>query len=97
MKDIFYSEQEDILFQVIGYSAADNVSKLGEKIKSLQEGGQNFAKACGHDWEDVSTFQVLKSSRYKYMRVYWVSQPKTIPDEAFRFGKDWTMNKWLQN
>lgn len=101
MEDIrqntFYSEREGILFYVAGYT--DNYSD----VKSIVEMFTRFAKivadmAPSINVDDVKTYFVTHSQRYKNMRVFYV-ETTDVPDFAFRISSDkgWTMMKWIEN
>lgn len=96
MKDLFYSENENIIFHVDGYSEMDNTSNVKTQISVLQNNYNHFSKLF--KTKEIKTRYITKSSRYKYMRVFFATmEPKDVPSEAFRLGKDWTMDKWLTN
>ena len=99
MAEFFYSETEKILFNVAGYT--DNSSNV-EEIKKVLDNGVNELcelSKVKFDRKNVRTDFIRTSSRYKYMRVFYIEdiEDELIPKEAFRLGKDWTMRKWLEN
>ena len=90
--DLFYSEKENILFYVAGY--IDNFNDVDKIIEMLQDHKAEFIKLGGEG--KIYTKEITKSSRYKYMRVFWC-KTKKIPVNAFKLGKDWDMWKWISN
>lgn len=98
MKDLFYSEKDNTLFWVAGYTTDNNTSNVAEMIKSLAENGDKFANHCDCKAVDVKTLYVEESRKYKYMRVFYIEKPLTIPDDAYKLNGDyWTMEKWITN
>lgn len=99
MDNLFYSHDENVLFWVAGYAADLNTSKVDEKITSLVENQSRFAEVAKCPRSEVHTTEILESSRYKYMRVFYVETPY-VPKEAFVIGEGehkWTMWQWLKN
>lgn len=99
MKDLFYSWDEKILFWVAGYTADLNTDNVIEKNRDLLENALEFAGKAQCDVSSVKTFEILKSSRYKYMRVFYVNSD-FCPSDAFVIGKGehkWTMSEWLSS
>lgn len=97
MKDFFYSKEENILFQIVGYSAVDCSSIVSEMIKYLQAEGLEFAKIANVNLDEVRTFEVDgSSSRYARTRIYWCQiENCNIPENTFELDRDWTMKKWI--
>jgi len=91
MKQLFYSESDRRLFWVSGYSSDS------ETIGEIKQRAVDFAKIAKVDVEDVQTYVIQNSRRYKYMRVYYCTS-EFIPTEInHKFGSDWTMFKYLED
>lgn len=95
LKNLFYSKKEAILFHVAGYtdnseSVSDIVEMLMFHSKALSVLDKNY------QLEDVKTFYVTKSSRYKNMRVFYL-KTSIVPKGTFELDGDWTMMKWIEN
>lgn len=105
MKDLYYSEDEKILFWVTGYNMADNSRKVDEIIESLRKLWNEFifdvAKLPPAKTADVKTAYITESRRYKFMRVLWCEdvEPNDVPEDAFHITGEngWTMWKWLND
>ncbi len=98
MPNVFYSETEKIVFEIVGYNEIDNTDNVKTKISVLQNNYNYFSRI----WKtkEIKTKEILKSTRYKYMRVFYAEiELENVPTDAFRLTKenDWTMNKWLEN
>jgi len=67
----FYSVSEKILFAVIGYENSDvNIDK---QIENLERSRNLFIEATGINRpNDIMSFVIEESSRYKYMRVVYI-------------------------
>lgn len=96
MTNLFYSENEEILFWIAGYTADNNSSLVINKINSLKENALLFAKASGCKLGTIRTIYVRDRSKYKFNRVFYCESPKNIPEGTFHIGKDWTIWKWLE-
>lgn len=91
-KDLFYSESEGILFLIGGYTPECNMKDM---ISCLQNNYNHMERISG-GVKEIKTRFILTSSRYKSMRVFWC-ETKEIPEDAFRLGKDWSMEQWITN
>lgn len=96
MKDLFYSNEEKILFYIAGYTQDHHLSNVVEMTTDLMNNAIKFANEVGCDLSQVKTTFIEKSSRYKYMRVFYINSDEPKLD-AFELGGDWTMWKWLEN
>ncbi len=98
MKDLFYSVSEGLLFYVAGYADSTNVMT---QISMLQNNYNHMKRISGGETQ-ISSEEILKSSRYKSMRVFWC-KTTVIPQDAFVIGdkpndpNNWTMWKWINN
>ena len=93
--DLFYSVEEKTLFYVAGYT--DNSNKISEIRKTMDNGEKIIRNLVGSKTLEVNTRYIDKSSRYKYMRVFYATT-NVVPKDAFVLdGVDWTMMKWLNN
>ena len=94
---LFYSKKEKILFYVAGYT--DNSNKVTDIIEMLNEGSKRVTDLVQADVKEAKTFMVEQSRRYKHMRVFYLEniEAREVPKDAYQFGKDWTMSKWLQD
>lgn len=97
MKNLFYSEKDDTLFWIAGYTMYDNTSLVIDKIKYLQENANKFSEFCEISIETVRTDFITKSSKYKNMRVFYVVDPPKLITDIYHLGSDWDMWKWLEN
>lgn len=105
MKDIFYSESENILFWVVGYSWIDNTSKVQEIIDEFTKKRTEFLsifdgrKLPKNVEKNVKSAEVRESRRYKHMRIFYLEhiKPEQVPENAFHITNEngWTMWKWL--
>lgn len=91
---LFYSPTEKFAFYVAGYT--DNSENVSEITDMLISKAGKFSEAVCVSPEEVKTFFVSKSLRYKQMRVFYASTEKA-PKDAFDIGEDWTMSKWIAN
>lgn len=85
MKDLFYSSEEQIVFKIVGYSAADNTAEVVIHCTKLLEEAAIFAQEVNASLATVKTMQIIYSKKYERMRLY----------AAFVLGKYWTMSKWI--
>lgn len=94
MEQLYYSKKDNILFFISGYPfESSNVMGI---IEELKNGRNYFIKLCGLDKSaQVETEIVTHSRRYKQMRVYYIRECKMPPNNAFKLGEDWTMDKWI--
>lgn len=85
MNNLFYTEKDSTLFWIAGYTWDGNTSFVIEQIKSLQENAQKFADISQVYLANVKTHFVEKSSRYKYMRVFYVNDfpMSKVPKEFY--------------
>lgn len=93
MDNLFYSPTENIIFQIVGYSAVDSTSNVNEIIERIRKEADEFAVISGVDYKDVRSDYIKVSQRYKNMRVYY-AHAKVVPDSAFVIGGNWSMSKW---
>lgn len=95
LKKLFYSQKENILFYVAGYTDnSDNVQKI---IAMLQEKSAQFIGLhSSYKLENVKTFYVTKSKRYKSMRVFYL-ETSIVPEIAFSLCENCTMMEWIEN
>ena len=99
MSNLFYSKTDNFLFWVAGYTKDGNVQDVAQMIEALKENATHFAQIASVPFEHVKTTFLNRSSRYKYMRVFYCTLPvEKVPDEAYVIeGKDWNMWKWLED
>lgn len=99
MKELFYSQVDKRLFYIAGYT--DNSYNVKEIIGVLENNRKYFLKQIGFPENTiVNTEFILKSSRYKSMRYFWINdvEKDKVPSEAFLLEDDyWTMTKWIEN
>ncbi len=97
MENLYYSETEKIIFSVGGsYSEMDSTDNVKTQICVLQNNYNHFSKLF--KTKEINTRYITKSSRYKYMRVYYATMESAdVPAGTFMLGKDWTMDKWISN
>jgi hypothetical protein len=99
MKDLFYSESEKILFWVSGYDILHNQSNVIKITNDLINDAKKLANVIQTDVNNVLTIEVFESSKYKYMRVFFIKDVEKCPENAFMLTikNGWTMRKWLNN
>ena len=97
MTELFYFPGQSILCWVAGYTRDRNTSSVSEMIQSLTENATKFSEVSGAKFEDIKTYYVQDSRRYKYMRVFYADVPaENVPEEAYKVeNPEWTMHKWL--
>jgi len=96
MKDLFYSQTEQRLFWIAGYT--DNSSLVTSIVLTLESCRNYFIKQCKLPQNAfIKTDYCTSSMRYKSMRYFWVDNIETPPEDAFVLGDDWTMDKWIKN
>jgi hypothetical protein len=96
--DLFYSVNEKKLFWITGYT--DNSYNINVMISMLTNNKNHFIKIGNLKKNaQINTDMILKSSRYKNMRYFWVDkiEIENVPKEAFQISNDWTMDKWIEN
>jgi hypothetical protein len=97
MEKLFYSTKESIAFYIAGYVNTNNVNNM---IRMLKDGKKTFITACNDKTiseDSVQSYEILKSSRYKSMRVFYALDVANPPKDAFQLGKDWTMDSWISS
>lgn len=100
MKNLFYSASEKILFWIAGHTGDLNTDNPAQKIKFMQENTADFMRISAEiKPEKIGTFEVTKSQRYKYMRVYYATDIETPPAEAFCISGEngWKMQNWIHD
>lgn len=105
MENLFYSESEKTVFWIAGYCADLCTDNVIQKIESLAENAKTFADAVAQSIDNIYTYEIHKSRRYKNMRVFYAKNVAEIPVAAFRIGgflsdgtpSDWTMSKWIHD
>lgn len=88
-QDTFYCPQTRVLCWIAGYTT---------DIKSLDENAAKFASIAGCDKQDVKTKFIEKSSRYKYMRVFYAYMPEgyTAAESVYTL-ENYTIWQWLHD
>lgn len=94
--NLFYSELEKRAFYIPNYYM-DSQSNVEKFCANLLEEKRKFAGMVGCMESDISTIYITESSRYKYMRAFYVWNIEVAPKDAFALGSDWTMFKWIEN
>lgn len=113
MKDLFYTEFDKNLFWVSGYDIEHNNSYVTQFTQRILEDAQKFADASQCKLEEVRSFVVEVSRRYKYMRVFYVTKEliedtipttryfiKTVTEPKHGYSVEqlqWNMWKWLED
>lgn len=92
MENLFYSPADKHLFYIAGYT--DNSANVKDIISMYQSNYEFFYKICGV--KEIKTCFVEKSSRYKYMRVFYCITDNP-PKEAYQLGMDKEREKDLLN
>ena len=97
MKNLFYSPSEKIAFWVAGYCEDLNTDNVVSKTRSLLENGQSFAAHLGIELKSVNTYEILKSQRYRNMRLFYANGVDSAPDGSFVITNEngWTMSEWV--
>lgn len=70
MNDLFYHQATKVLFWVAGYCG--NSNNVQEIINEYKKDAKKLADLAGVTFETIKTAEIPKSSRYKYMRVYYI-------------------------
>lgn len=84
MDDLHYFEKESYLCWIVGYANEDSTSNALVKANELVDKATKFAQAIGIPSKNVNTYFVEKSTRYKYMRVYYAKVNKvSVPKNVF--------------
>lgn len=78
-RDFWYTKHDKRLFWIAGYTADGNTSIVTDQVKSLMENAQYFADLTGCKIEEVRTYYVNSSPRYKYMRVFYIETETPHP------------------
>ena len=100
--NLFFSRKDKLIFYIWGYSVTNphpdsclSGKSLVEDIKKdLNRGVAEFLRIVKTSSKDVHTTVVFKSSRYKYMRVFYSHMNENdIPEETSIF--DETMEEVL--
>jgi len=96
MKNLFYSEKENLVFWISGYDISSVTNN--EIIQYLKEKGIEAGKLFNCNSEIIKTEVINKSRRYKFMRVFYATINK-CPQNAFEISdkNGWTMDKWLSD
>lgn len=97
MKNLFYSSADKTLFWVAGYTADGNTDEVMKQVEALIKNARIFRRHCKCRGIKVKTRYIQHSSRFKYMRVFYIQNPKRIPTDAYQLNNDWTMEKWIIN
>lgn len=97
-QDTFYCPQTRVLCWIAGYTADGSADNVAEIIKSLDENAAKFAGIAGCDKQDVKTKFIEKSSRYKYMRVFYAYMPEayTAAESVYTLT-NYTIWEWLHD
>jgi hypothetical protein len=94
MENLFYSEKEKLAFWIKGYG--HDIGNAISLANEIMDGANEFAKRINIDVKEVKCrLSITSSSRYKFMRVFYV--PTSIPPKgAFSISGDWNMDKWIK-
>lgn len=85
--NLFYSENENIVFYVTDGYWVDNAADVSEFIKLLEEERLKFARMIDRARLDgIKSYKIETSRRYKYMRVFWVDNVTECPKSAYPIG-----------
>lgn len=96
MTNTFYFTEEKLLCWVAGYTADGNSSNVAQQIAFLKDNAQYFADFAKVPFEQVQTYYITASRRYKYMRVFFaVVQPESVPKEVH--VSTWKMFDWIHD
>jgi len=87
MNNLFYAPSEKRLFYITGY--------LNNSLSAINAQAAMFAKAVNCSVDQVNTFEVQHSQRYKYMQVFYVDNVETT-DKAYSLNDNWGMYSWIQ-
>jgi hypothetical protein len=90
---LFYSESEKLLFWIPNYYTHGN-GYVDNLIKNLKEGESVLREYV----KDGDIFcDEIKQSRIYESKWYFGIKCEVCPDDAFKFGNDWTLFKWIAN
>ncbi len=95
LKNLFYSGKEKVAFYIVGYASSAFVSKQVNMLKRYQH---EFALLLpsGIRSDEMKCREILKSSRFKYMIVFWMGGILERPKNAYDLEASWTMEEWIQ-
>lgn len=91
--DLFYTSKDKCLFWVAGYTEDGNTDLLTKKIPLLLKNAEKFRKVAGCELDEVGTFYVDDSSKFKFMRVFYVETD--VPPSMAARDDNYTMKKFL--
>lgn len=97
--NLFYSTSENIIFFIPPYYI-DNESNVESFSASLKHYSASIANEVGIDCNVVKSRYIESSSKYKQMRVFFISKELSddeLPKGTHVLGSDWTMYKWITN
>ena len=75
---IIYSEVSKKLFMIEGYSKCDTTDNVSNFTYSLMLSAGSFIKLAKCSIHDVNSYLILKSSRYKNMRVFYCNSKRKV-------------------
>ena len=95
MENLCYFAEERILCWIAGYTRDNNTDLLDDKLKSLNENSKKFSELTGVKPNQVNTFTVDTSRRYKHMRVFYAKDVDNTCN-AFEFN-NWKFMQYIQD
>lgn len=98
MDNLYFFPKTNTLCWVAGYTADGNTDSVVDIIASIKQTAEKFSEIASVHLSDVKTALIEKSSRFKYMRVFFacVDEP---PTSAFVINNPCFDEpyKWLQD
>ncbi len=94
LENLFYSPSEKIAFFIPPHYYG---AKVKELVETMQNHANELAEIAGKSPDDVSIIDVLQSSRYKNMKVFYIKDCETAPEQAYVINESWTMVSWYSN
>lgn len=92
---IFYSESENKLFTIPKLYVGG--MKTIDRCNHHHEVADHLAKLSKTDPNNVGSYLIERSRRYKGMHLYYVSNPVEVPANAFRMSGDWNSFSWAHD
>lgn len=92
-EDVTYCVGDKKLFWIAGYMDSQTAN-VDEIIRGLGEARDAFAQAYDLRRQDVCTYEILSSRRYKNMRVFFI-ETDTCPEGVLQLTNHETMHEFL--
>lgn len=84
-----YFHTERVVFAIPMHYTTDNAIDIQQEAKE-------FANHVNVELKDVIVQKITQSSRYQHMTCYSTHNTNSIPEDSFKLGDQWTMEKWIE-